>query len=111
MTCCSASSTPSSAVLKQRLDHERTIAASHTMSDGSLQTDFMVPAMHCIGCIRTIERGLVERPEVNSARANLSTKRVTVHWRPQADQPVNFLQVLADLGFEASLFDLEDVST
>ncbi|MGI9513230.1 MAG: heavy metal translocating P-type ATPase [Anderseniella sp.] len=111
MTCCSASSTPSSAVLKQRLDHERTIAASHTMPDGSLQTDFIVPAMHCIGCIRTIERGLVERPEVNSARANLSTKRVTVHWRPQADQPVNFLQVLADLGFEASLFDLEDVST
>jgi len=80
------------------------------MPDGSLQTDFMVPAMHCIGCIRTIERGLAKLPDVKSARANLSTKRVTVQWQPRADSHVNFLQNLADLGFEASLFDLEDVS-
>ncbi len=110
MTCCSASSAPSSVALKHRLDHERTIAASHTLPDGSLQTDFIVPAMHCIGCIRTIERGLAELPGVNNARANLSTKRVTVQWQPQADQPVNFLHSLSNLGFEASLFDLEDVS-
>lgn len=111
MTCCSASSVPSSVALKHRLDHERTVAASHTLPDGSLQTDFIVPAMHCIGCIRTIERGLAELPGVNNARANLSTKRVTVQWHPQSDAPVNFLQSLADLGFEASLFDLEDVSS
>ncbi|MEO9875846.1 MAG: heavy metal translocating P-type ATPase [Anderseniella sp.] len=110
MSCCSASSVPSSVALKHRLDHERTLAASHNMPDGSLQTDFMVPAMHCIGCIRTIERGLAKLPDVKSARANLSTKRVTVQWQPRADSHVNFLQNLADLGFEASLFDLEDVS-
>lgn len=111
MSCCSASSVPSSVALKHRLDHERTLAASHTMPDGSLQTDFIVPSMHCIGCIRTIERGLADLPEVTSARANLSTKRVTVQWQPRADHHVNFLQSLADLGFEASLFDLEDVSS
>lgn len=111
MSCCSASSVPSSVALKHRLDHERTLAASHTMPDGSLQTDFIVPAMHCIGCIRTVERGLADLPDVTSARANLSTKRVTVQWQPRADYHVNFLQSLADLGFEASLFDLEDVSS
>ncbi len=110
MSCCSASSVPSSVALKHRLDHERTLAASHTMPDGSLQTDFIVPAMHCIGCIRTIERGLAKLPDVKNARANLSTKRVTVQWRPRAGRHMNFLQSLADLGFEASLFDLEDVS-
>ncbi len=110
MTCCSASSVPSSAALKHRLDHERMLAASHTMPDGSMQTDFIVPAMHCVGCIRTIERGLADLPDVRDARANLSTKRVTVQWQPRAGQHVNFLQALTDLGFEASLFDLEDVS-
>jgi len=110
MSCCSASSVPSSVALKHRLDHERTLAASHTMPDGSLQTDFIVPAMHCIGCIRTIERGLAKLPDVKNARANLSTKRVTVQWQPRADRNMNFLQNLADLGFEASLFDLEDIS-
>ncbi|WP_108880509.1 copper-translocating P-type ATPase [Anderseniella sp. Alg231-50] len=110
MTCCSASSVPSSVALKHRLDHERMLAASHTMPDGSVQTDFIVPAMHCVGCIRTIERGLAELPDVKNARANLSTKRVTVQWQPQADHHVSFLQTLSDLGFEASLFDLEDVS-
>ncbi len=110
MSCCSANSVPSSVALKHRLDHERTLAASHTMPNGSLQTDFIVPSMHCIGCIRTIERGLADLPDVTSARANLSTKRVTVQWQPRADRHVNFLQNLADLGFEASLFDLEDVS-
>ena len=110
MSCCSASSVPSSVALKHRLDHERMLAASHTMPDGSLQTDFIVPAMHCIGCIRTIERGLAKLPDVTNARANLSTKRVTVQWQPRAGRHMNFLQNLADLGFEASLFDLEDVS-
>jgi len=110
MSCCSASSVPSSVALKHRLDHERTLAASHTMPDGSLQTDFIVPAMHCIGCIRTIERGLAKLPDVKNARANLSTKRVTVQWQPRAGRHMNFLQSLADLGFDASLFDLEDVS-
>ena len=82
MTCCSASSVPSSAALKHRLDHERLLAASHTTPDGSLQTDFIVPSMHCVGCIRTIERGLADLPGVKNVRANLSTKRVAVQWQP-----------------------------
>lgn len=110
MTCCSASSVPSSAALKHRLDRERLLAASHTMPDGSVQSEFIVPAMHCIGCIRTIERGLAELPDVKNARANLSTKRVTVQWQPHDDRHVDLLQELVNLGFEASLFDLEDIS-
>ncbi len=111
MTCCSASLVPSSAALKHRLDHERLLAASQPIPGGGMQTDLIVPSMHCVGCIRTIERGLLDVPGVTNARANLSTKRVAVHWQPRTDQPINFLEVLAGLGFEASLFDLKDVST
>lgn len=110
MTCCSTSSVPSSVALRHQLDRERLLAASHNMPDGNVQTDFIVPSMHCIGCIRTIERGLTDLPGVINARANLSTKRVTVQWQPQADQRLDLLEALAELGFEASLFDVEDIS-
>lgn len=110
MTCCSTSPVPSPAALKHRLDRERLLAASHDLPGGNLQTVFIVPSMHCIGCIRAIESGLMKLPGVTNARANLSTRRVTVQWQPQHDQPLDLIEVLAELGFEASLFDMEDVS-
>lgn len=111
MTCCSTSSAPSTVALKQQLGRERLLAASHTLPDGNVQTDFIVPSMHCIGCIRTIEKGLAALPGVTKARANLSTRRVTVQWQPKLDQRLDLIEALAELGFEASLFDVEDISS
>ena len=110
MTCCSTSSAPSSLALKEQLGRERLLAASHTLPDGSMQTDFIVPSMHCIGCIRTIENGLAQLPGVTGARANLSTRRVTVQWQPELDQRLDLIEALAGFGFDASLFDVEEVS-
>ena len=110
MTCCSTSSAPSSLALKEQLGRERLLAASHTLPDGSMQTDFIVPSMHCIGCIRTIENGLAQLPGVTGARANLSTRRVTVQWQPELDQRLDLIETLAGFGFDASLFDVEEVS-
>jgi len=39
---------------------------------------FRVDNMHCGGCLRTVEQALAAVPGVASARANLSTRRVTV---------------------------------
>jgi len=111
MTCCSSSSVPNQQALKQRLDHERLLAASHDMGDGLLQTDLLVPAMHCATCIRTIETGLGQIKGVDNARANLSTRRVSVRWRPDAGGDADFISALSGLGFEASLYDHANIAT
>jgi Cu2+-exporting ATPase len=105
MTCCSSSSVPNQQALKQRLDHERTLAAAHDLGNGLLQTDLVVPAMHCVACIRTIETGMATLPGVEGVRANLSTRRVSIKWRPDAAGNADFISGLAGLGFEASLYD------
>ena len=64
--------------------------------------------MHCAGCLRKIEKGLENLEFVDAARANLSTRRVTVSWRPDAASGVALSDALTDLGFENTLFDLGD---
>ena len=75
------------------------------VGDGLAEMVFLVPGMHCGGCIRKIERGLDALPAVADARANLSTRRVTVRWRDRALGVDGLLKAFADLGFDATPFD------
>ncbi|AGB44921.1 copper/silver-translocating P-type ATPase,heavy metal-translocating P-type ATPase, Cd/Co/Hg/Pb/Zn-transporting [Mesorhizobium australicum WSM2073] len=77
--------------------------ASRALGDGINQTDLSVPTVHCGACIQTIESALGKLDRVESARVNLSTKRVSVRWRDGAVPPL--ASVLADLGYQAHLFD------
>ncbi|MEM8811146.1 MAG: heavy metal translocating P-type ATPase [Pseudomonadota bacterium] len=110
MTCCGATAIPDETDLKQRLDRERLLAAAHPSGEDCLQSDFLVPGMHCAACIGTIERGLGIIQGVKSVRANLSTRRVSVNWNPEEAPDINFIDAMQDLGFEVSLFDLAHLS-
>ncbi|MEI9412234.1 cation-translocating P-type ATPase [Mesorhizobium salmacidum] len=77
--------------------------ASRPLGDGVMQTDLSVPAVHCGACIHTIETALGKLDRVETARVNLSTKRVSIRWH-DGDVPP-FVSVLADLGYQAHLFD------
>ncbi len=70
------------------------------------QIDFLVPSMHCASCIQTLERGLGGLEGVDSARANLSLKRVRVIWRPSTLAAVTLQSAIEALGFEAQPLDL-----
>lgn len=76
------------------------------LGDGLVQSDFHVPAMHCAGCLRKIEKGLEAHPHIGAARANLSTKRVSVQWRPDASDGKLLTDTITELGFENYPFDL-----
>ncbi len=45
-------------------------------------TTFIVPDMHCGGCLRTIETSVAALAPVQLARANLSMKSLSVTWHP-----------------------------
>ncbi|WP_323015764.1 heavy metal translocating P-type ATPase [Devosia sp.] len=81
--------------------------ASRDLGDGLRQSDFSVPAIHCGGCIRTIETALDAIPGIESSRVNLSSKRVRVRWRDTGAVPP-MVRRMVELGYEPNLFTLED---
>jgi Cu2+-exporting ATPase len=87
-----------------RANGEEVLLASRIVADGLRQTDLSVPTIHCGACIGAIEKALGGLAGVESARVNLSTKRVTVRWRSDAAPPP-FVDTLNRVGFEAHLFD------
>jgi Cu2+-exporting ATPase len=89
-----------------RAGDEEILLASRVVADGIRQTDLSVPAIHCGACIRTIEKALGGLAGVESARANLSAKRVTIRWQANGSPPP-FVDTLKQAGFEAHLFDIE----
>lgn len=62
------------------LREEELRASSRQLGGTIMQTEFVVPDMHCAACISTIENSLNALPQVERARANLTTRRVTVIW-------------------------------
>lgn len=63
-----------------------------------------LPAIHCAGCIATVERGLLARSDVFAARVNLNRKQVEITHAPQT-APETLIEQLTDLGIEARLLD------
>lgn len=84
------------------LDHEL-LLASRVLAPGLHRSELSVPAIHCGACVARIERLLGALPEVERARANLSTRRVTVDWRGQ--DPPGLIEALDGAGYAAHLHD------
>jgi len=74
-------------------------------SQSVTEMDFLVPGMHCGGCMRKIESGLARFDGIEEVRANLSTRRVHVRWQG-ADQTLESIRdAIEALGFDAAPFD------
>jgi P-type Cu2+ transporter len=67
--------------------------------------DFLVPDMHCGGCLETVERALAHMPGVVSARANLTSHRVAVDFDPSTASPDDMLSAIDGAGYTARPFD------
>ncbi|GIX17932.1 MAG: copper-translocating P-type ATPase [Rhodothalassiaceae bacterium] len=79
--------------------------AAAVREGGPAEQVFLVPGMHCAGCIAKIERELGRLPGIEEVRANLSLKRVRIRYRPERWDAAALKDRLAALGFTASLFD------
>jgi Cu2+-exporting ATPase len=61
-----------------------------------------VENMHCGGCLRAIERALRKAPGVETARASLSAKRVSIVYDPALAGAADFIDALKAAGFAAA---------
>ncbi|MGI9351352.1 MAG: heavy metal translocating P-type ATPase [Rhizobiaceae bacterium] len=96
------------AVRNDRLEQDRIVLASVYLEPDRYKTEFVVPDMHCAGCIGTIERGLGKLPMVQQVRANLSHKTVSVIWEIDKGRITDVVAELFRLGFDNHLGELGD---
>ncbi len=90
------------------VSNQREIAlASRSMPNGLRYTELSVPGLRCAGCMSKTERALLAMPGVRAARANLSTKRVSVTWE-DAEAPPDIIGTLQSIGQPAHLFEAAD---
>ncbi|WP_082490622.1 heavy metal translocating P-type ATPase [Aureimonas sp. Leaf454] len=73
-------------------------------SDGTRHAEFLVSDMHCAGCLAKVERTASGVPGVRHARANLTTKRLTVALE-ETGRPEPVLDALLGIGRDARPFD------
>ena len=82
---------------------EELLLSSRAVGEGLRQTDLSVPGVHCGACIHAIETALSKLDGVESARVNLSARRVSVRWREDAMPPI--VETLNRTGYAAHLFE------
>jgi Cu2+-exporting ATPase len=73
--------------------------------DGASSMDIAVHGARCANCLAKIEHGARAISGVVGARLNLSTGKLHVTWRDNADAPAAIVQRLRALGYEAAPFD------
>jgi Cu2+-exporting ATPase len=107
MSCCGQAASASAELLGAP-SAEEIILASRDLGDGLRQSDLSVPGVHCAHCIGAIEGAFKHVGGVETARVNLSSKRVAVKWRGGKPPPI--IETLRDLGYDAHLFTPEERS-
>jgi copper chaperone len=60
---------------------------------------FLVPAIHCQHCVRTIERELGELDGVAEVKADEATKQVTVSWNEAEVDWDSIQALLEEIGY------------
>lgn len=63
--------------------------------------ELILPSIHCLACIKAVEQALHSVPDIESARVNLSRKRVSILARNPAADPTPWIEHLSALGYEA----------
>lgn len=73
--------------------------------DGCRAMDLAVEGITCAACMSTIEHGLGRLPGVETARLNLTMRRLAVSWHPGATDAAAIVRRLERLGYRAHPFD------
>ncbi|MDP6876854.1 MAG: heavy metal translocating P-type ATPase, partial [Alphaproteobacteria bacterium] len=74
---------------------------------GISSLNLAVENLHCGGCVRRIEDALKAEAAVTSARVNLTTRRLALHWRDSQARAEDLLAAVSDLGYRLVPFDPE----
>ncbi|MDX3977547.1 heavy metal translocating P-type ATPase [Shinella sp.] len=111
MSCCAPGTEGAVEAARAALpSSEELMLASRPVGEGLRQSDLSVPGVFCGACISTIEGALNALPEVERARVNLSTRRVSVVWKEAVEgrrtDPQAIAAAINATGYDVHLFSL-----
>lgn len=64
---------------------------------------FSIKGMHCVSCVRVLERSLGKMSGVENAVVNLATEKATVTYDPEKINDTHFVSAVANVGYTALL--------
>lgn len=76
-----------------------------TEADGTHSLNILVDGMHCPSCVAIIENALKKESSIQTARLNLSTKRLRIVWRGVATLGDSWVELINNMGYRAMPFD------
>ena len=81
--------------------------ASHVVADGegAHLLHLMVDGLQCAACVWLIESVLAHQPGVESARVNMTTRRLTLKWRGTASDADELVGAVGALGYRLVPYD------
>ncbi|MBL6457517.1 heavy metal translocating P-type ATPase [Belnapia sp. T6] len=79
-------------------------AAAVAEGTGLWRLDLMVSGLRCGACVWLVEQALAAEPDMLSARAALTTRRLTLRWRGKRERAEEIAALLGRLGFRAVPF-------
>ncbi|MBY5333687.1 cadmium-translocating P-type ATPase [Rhizobium leguminosarum] len=103
MTCCAFIASSLHEPGPRRPGVDEIALASRDLGNGLRQITLSVPDMRCGACMALLESTLGRHPEVHMARANLTAKRVTIHWQAENGSPPDFAALIGTIGYTAVL--------
>jgi len=103
VSCCQTMAVGARSGEAPDIEEERLRAASWASDNDTLESEFHVPGMHCIACVRRIERALSGLPHVSDARANLTNRNVRITWRQREGTARALADAIAGEGFEHAI--------
>ncbi|MBX3596799.1 MAG: cadmium-translocating P-type ATPase [Rhizobiaceae bacterium] len=109
MSCCAPGADMALQVAGALPSDDEVLLSSRELGNDLRQVELSVPNVHCAACIQSVERALCALPNVERARVNLSTKRVTVQWRGGTLPPI--INALAQIGYVPNLFSADQIAS
>ena len=110
MTCCPPAAHAVAAASDAEPDDDALLALSREVG-AFRQLEFAVPDAHCAACIRSIESALDALPQVETARVNLTRRRVRVVFDPERGVPTAIAPAIRAAGYRTFPLDpAEDTS-
>ena len=76
-----------------------------TAEDGTASLHLMVDGLQCGACVWLIEAVLARQPGVLEGRLNMTTRRLTLRWRPGEAEINALVGTIARLGYRLAPFD------
>ncbi|MFO1127117.1 MAG: heavy metal translocating P-type ATPase metal-binding domain-containing protein [Rhodospirillales bacterium] len=99
---------PSQPALKPEADAAEVLdfaAFIRTDGDATASIDLVVEGLHCAACVWLIESVLARQPGVVRVRVNMTSRRLSLSWRPAEADPVAILDPVRRLGYRFVPFD------